>query len=71
VRLPGQRVPGVSVLATLPGLQRFYSSFKARPHIAAYLVSDRRLPFKLPATPLFEKKSIFHPFFVMYMKNVG
>jgi uncharacterized membrane protein len=54
VRLPGQRVPGVSVFATLPGLQRFYASFKSRPHIAAYLTSDRRLPFKLPSTPLFD-----------------
>ena len=53
-KLPDE-TPGTAAITNifvgLPKLAGFYAAFQARPRIAAYLGSDRRLPFALPKLP--------------------
>jgi desulfoferrodoxin (superoxide reductase-like protein) len=51
-RLPGQTAPApVVVTPALPRLARFMAGMRARPRIAAYLASARRLPHHMPRLP--------------------
>ncbi|XP_062509223.1 glutathione S-transferase-like [Corticium candelabrum] len=46
----------VNILADFPRLRAFHSGFSRRPNIAAYLHSDRRLPYTIPYSEKLKSK---------------